>query len=461
MSLAIAQGGPVTLVYGPILTLILVGACALTLAELASVYPTAGGQYHWTSILAPKSVNRALVSHSRQEMFSFADQMQSYCCGMTNVFSWIAICTGIAIIPAQLIVGIALFYNPTYTPQAWHYFLIYQAINGLVLLYNITLLKRSLWIHDVAFFATLTSFFVITITCVARSSSNYQPSVSVWGTFINDSGWSSGGIAFLTGLVTPNYMYAGIDGALHLAEECENASTVVPRALISTLLIGFVSSFTFIIAMLYCTNDLSTVVTSATEVPIFEMWYQATRSDVAATVFVVVLCCAAVFALIGAQQTASRLTWSLARDRAIIGSKWLSEIHPKFEVPVWGLIFNFVIMFIIGCIYLGSSSAFNAFIGSGLVLQHISYAIPAALLMYRKRSEMWLPRDRTFRLPSVAGWSVNAITIGFAILVVIFYDFPTVSPVTSSNMSICSCGWDNPPVACPFEFSDPHVDVAL
>ncbi|KAF3027870.1 hypothetical protein E8E15_010378 [Penicillium rubens] len=418
ISLAIAQGGPVTLVYGPILILILVGCCALTLAELASVYPTAGGQYHWTSILAPKSMNRSL----------------SYFCGMTNAFSWIAICTGIAIIPAQLVVGIALFYNPTYTPQAWHYFLIYQAINGLVLLYNITLLKRSLWIHDVAFFATIASFFVITITCVARSSSNYQPSVSVWGSFVNDSGWSSGGVAFLTSLVTPNYMYAGIDGALHLAEECKNASTVVPRALMSTLLIGFVSSFTFMVAMLYCTSDLDGVVSSATGVPIFEMWYQATRSDVAATVFIVLLCCAAVFALIGAQQTASRLTWSLARDRAIIGSKWLSKIDTMFEVPVWSLAFNFVIMFIIGCIYLGSSSAFNAFIGSGLVLQHISYAIPAALLMYRKRSEMWLPRDRSFRLPSVAGWSVNAITIAFAILVLIFYDFPTVLPVTGSNM---------------------------
>ncbi|CAG7949885.1 unnamed protein product [Penicillium nalgiovense] len=422
VSLAIAQGGPVTLIYGPILILVLVGSCALTLAELASVYPTAGGQYHWTSILAPKSMTRAL----------------SYFCGMTNGFSWIAICTGIAIIPAQLIVGIALFYNPTFTPQAWHYFLIYQTINGLVLLYNITLLKRSLWIHDVAFFATLGSFFVITITCVARSSANYQPSVSVWGTFVNDSGWSSGGVAFLTGLVTPNYMYAGIDGALHLAEECKNASTVVPRALMSTLLIGFVSSFTFMVAMLYCTSDLDAVVASATGVPIFDMWYQATQSDVAATVFVVLLCCAAVFALIGAQQTASRLTWSLARDRAIIGSKWLSEIHTMFEVPVWSLIFNFVIMFIIGCIYLGSSSAFNAFIGSGLVLQHISYAIPAALLMYRKRSEMWLPRDRSFRLPSVAGWSVNAITIAFAILVLVFYDFPAVLPVTGSNMNYTS-----------------------
>lgn len=69
---------------------------------------------------------------------------------MTNVFSWIAICTGIAIIPAQLIIGIVLFYNPNYTPEVWHYFLLYQAINGCVLLYNITLLKRSLWIYDVA-----------------------------------------------------------------------------------------------------------------------------------------------------------------------------------------------------------------------------------------------------------------------------------------------------------------------
>lgn len=166
------------------------------------------------------------------------------------------------------------------------------------------------------------------------------------------------------------------------------------------------------------------------------MWYQATRSSSAATVFIVLLCCAAVFALIGAQQTASRLTWSLARDKAIIGSHWLSEMHSKLEVPVWSLILNFVIMFIIGCIYLGSSSAFNAFIGTGLVLQHISYAFPAALLIYRKRADIWLPRDRSFKLPSFIGWISNITTVCFAILVLIFYDFPPVMPVTGSNMSM-------------------------
>lgn len=165
------------------------------------------------------------------------------------------------------------------------------------------------------------------------------------------------------------------------------------------------------------------------------MWYQATRSRTAATIFIVLLCFAATFALIGAQQTASRLTWSLARDRAIVGSHWLGETHRKLEVPVWSLLFNFTIMFIIGCIYLGSSTAFNAFIGSGLVLQHISYAFPAALIMYRKRSDFWLPRTRSFRLPSIVGWLGNIVTICFAILVLVFYNFPTTMPVSGSSMS--------------------------
>lgn len=305
-------------------------------------------------------------------------------------------------------------------------------------------------------FLTLASFLAITITCIARSAPHYEPSVRVWGTFLNDSGWSSGGVAFLTGLVTPNYMYAGIDGALHLAEECIDAAIVVPRALMSTLLIGFITSFAFMIAMLYCTSDLEAVVASRTgyaryflenhydtrlrrfltfRVPIYEMWRQATQSDTAATVFVVLLCCAATFALIGAQQTASRLTWSLARDRALVGSHWLSQINSHCQVPIWGLIFNFSIMFIIGCIYLGSSSAFNAFIGTGLVLQHISYALPAALLLYRNRSEAWLSKERSFRLPGVIGFTVNIITICFAFLVLIFYDFPTAIPVSGSSMN--------------------------
>lgn len=170
-------------------------------------------------------------------------------------------------------------------------------------------------------------------------------------------------------------------------------------------------------------------------VPVYEIWRQATRSDIAATLFIVLLLLAVVFALNATHQTASRLTWSFARDDALFGSRWLGKIDEKQQVPVAALLFNFAIMFIIGCIYLGSTSAFNAFIGTGLILQHVTYAFPAVLLMMRRRSAKWLPESRSFKLPSIVGWVANVTTVAFAVLVLIFYDFPTVIPVTGTSMS--------------------------
>jgi choline transport protein len=152
-------------------------------------------------------------------------------------------------------------------------------------------------------------------------------------------------------------------------------------------------------------------------------------------VFLVFLMLMSLFALNGSQQTASRLTWSFARDNAMFGSRWLNKISPRQEVPVAALIFNFAIMFVIGCIYLGSTSAFNAFIGTGLILQHVTYAFPAALLLYRKRSALWLPQTRYVKPPSILGWVANVVTVLFAIFVLIFYCFPAFKPVTGSNMS--------------------------
>lgn len=110
---------------------------------------------------------------------------------------------------------------------------------------------------------SLLSFFAIVITCLARST-NKQTSEFVWTTFINESGWSSDGVVLLTSLINPNYMFGGFDGVLHLAEECSNAATAIPRALMSTIIIGFVSSFVFVIAMLYSLNDFDALLGTIT-----------------------------------------------------------------------------------------------------------------------------------------------------------------------------------------------------
>ncbi|KAF3385659.1 hypothetical protein DPV78_012370 [Talaromyces pinophilus] len=160
----------------------------------------------------------------------------------------------------QQIMAIILFFYADFTHHPWHYFLIYQAANILLLLNNIFLLRKTPWIHNAGFMIPLLSFFAIVITCLARST-NKQTSEFVWTIFINESSWSSDGVVFLTSLINPNYMFGEFDGVLHLAQECSNAATAIPRALMSTIIIGFVSPLVFVIAMLYGLSDFDAVLT--------------------------------------------------------------------------------------------------------------------------------------------------------------------------------------------------------
>ncbi|KAJ9644148.1 hypothetical protein H2199_004016 [Coniosporium tulheliwenetii] len=422
MAFSIYQGGPVTVVYGMILILFTMGSTALSLAELSARYPTSGGQYHWTAILSPSRWRRGT----------------SYICGCINMFSWISISAGVCILPCQMITAVATFFHPNYLFERWHIFLEFQAFNVMFLLFNIYIIERAQWIHTVGFVGSIIAVVVIFITCLATSSPK-SSSEYVWTQFVNpDSGWPNG-VVFLTGLVSPNYMYVGIDGAIHLAEECVNATIAVPRTIVLVIVVGFLTAFPFGIAMLYSVTDWEAILTTPTGVPIYQIFLQATKSAAGGTVIFIMMLVFAYFALIASMQSASRLTWSFARDDAIIFSRFFSQIHPTLNVPVWALLFNSSVMFLLGCIYLGSTTAFNALIGVAVVLQQLGFAIPAALLMYRRRAPEYLPHRvgsffTHFNL-GVFGWACNAVTVAWAIIVLIFFNFPNAIPVTGLTMN--------------------------
>lgn len=107
------------------------------------------------------------------------------------------------------------------------------------------------------------------------------------------------------------------------------------------------------------------------------------------------------------------------------------------QAPIWALWANEIVVFLIGCLYMASSTAFNAFIGTGLILQLITFAFPAALLLLRGRPASLLPKQRTYGLPRDVGWIANFFTVGFALVCIVFYDMPAVLPATASNMSKC------------------------
>lgn len=54
MGVSVTTGGPVALIYGLMFTLVGTLACAASIAEMASICPISGAQYHWTYMFAPE-----------------------------------------------------------------------------------------------------------------------------------------------------------------------------------------------------------------------------------------------------------------------------------------------------------------------------------------------------------------------------------------------------------------------
>ena len=92
-----------------------------------------------------------------------------------------------------------------------------------------------------------------------------QSSYNVWHSFVNDTGWDSNGLVFLLGLINATYGFGGLDGAVHLGEDCFEPAETVPRALCLSLIVGFVTAFFFAVATLYCVKDLEAAIHSRTE----------------------------------------------------------------------------------------------------------------------------------------------------------------------------------------------------
>lgn len=169
--------------------------------------------------------------------------------------------------------------------------------------------------------------------------------------------------------------------------------------------------------------------------PIYELWRQATHSDTAATAFLATSLTIIFFAVNAIIQTSSHLIWAFGRDNGLICSKQLSLMHASLGVPVWALIVEEVVVIICGCIYLGSTAAFNALINTAVILQIISFAIPCALLLLRGRSERFLLKGRWFCIPGWLGWVCNGIVVVYAVIELVFFDLPTSIPTTGSSMS--------------------------
>ncbi|MCJ1353349.1 MAG: hypothetical protein MMC33_003334 [Icmadophila ericetorum] len=416
LSLALPSGGSTSVVWG----LITAGICnlciAASMAEFLSAYPTAGGQYHWVAVISwPNWVN-----------------ILSYITGWINVAGWIALTASGGLLGSQFVIGVIALYNPNYTPQRWQQFLVYIGYNLVAFIIN-TFLNSSLpYITKAAFIWSITGFAIISITVLATASPTYSSATFVFREFINQTGWPDG-IAWLLGLLQGGFGLIGYDAVAHMIEEIPNASVVGPRIMIATVGIGVSTGFIFLVILLFVAGDITQVIDSAAG-PLLQILVNATSSNAGAVCLLIIPLVCVLFATISIMTTSSRMTYAFARDRGLPASAFFAKVHPRLGLPLNALYLTTALVIIFGCIFLGSSSAFNAIISASVVALGVSYAIPISINCLRGRSQ--LP-PRSFVLPGVIGWVMNLIGIAYVLVTTVLFLFPPDLPVTGNNMNYC------------------------
>jgi choline transport protein len=214
-------------------------------------------------------------------------------------------------------------------------------------------------VAQITLYTSLISFFVILVTVPACADS-HQPAKFVFATFINNTGWSQGGIAYIVGLVNTNWAFACLDCATHMAEEVNKPERMIPIAIMGTIAIGFVTSWFFSVSMFFSiVGDFSEIVATPTFVPVLELFSLALNSKGGAIALESLIIATGLGCLVASHTWQSRLCWSFARDGGLPGAKWLSKVHPTLDVPVNAHFVSCVIVAAVGSLYLGSYTAFN------------------------------------------------------------------------------------------------------
>lgn len=409
-------GGP--LYFWSFLLMALVALCvAVSLGELSSAFPHAGGQYFWVARLCPSNRYRRFFSY------------------MTGILAWAsAVCTGTSVCLAvpQMVLSMINLTQPSLVQKPWMLFVGFQLTNWLTFTFNC--FERILPFCNKTILAfTISSLVIIFISLLAapesRASGNFV-FLDIW----NMSRWRNG-IAFIIGINGTNWGFSCLDAASHLADEVPDPRRDIPKALVSTMVLGTCTGIPIIIALFFAVSDMDAVVSSG--VPSLEILYQAFNGNVAAAIGLQTLVLlSASGAIIGIHTWQSRMAYAFSRDGGFPFSQYMGKIAPSpFSTPIWAHVWSTTWVSLLGCIALGSTSALNSFISAGILLQYITYSFAISLLLLYGRHNIipgpfWFPR---------LGYIANFVTLAWTIISTIFYCFPYGLPVVASAMNYVSC----------------------
>jgi choline transport protein len=213
--------------------------------------------------------------------------------------------------------------------------------------------------------------------------------------------------------------------------------------MVGSILANGVLGFIYCLILLFGLGDLDSLLQSATGFPFMQLNLNVTASRAGAIVMSLIPTIIATLATAAGLASTSRTFWAFARDDAVPAPRFWSHVDKRLKIPVRMILLVFLLQLLLGFIYLGSTTAFNAVLSMAVLGMYLSYALPIVyMLFYGRGTDKVQPAP--FRMGHKTGAVVNVVALCWLVLAMFFSTWPNFYPVQADTMNystVVMVGW--------------------
>jgi amino acid transporter len=330
--------------------------------------------------------------------------------------------------------GTVSIYDSSFTANNWQLLLIFYGVTLTVFLICAVGDRWLPVVDTMAAVWTLVTGVALLIALAATAKSGRHSASYGLGHYDSSfSGWGSG-FTFFIGLLPHAYTFCAIGMVSSMSEEVADPEVDVPKAISLCVPIGGFAGLIFLLPICFTLPPMADIISESPygqALPYIVHTVMGTPGGAVAIMVQVLL--VGFFCSVSITTTASRCTWAFSRDRGLPMHKvWSSVIADR---PIYALCLVTVVEMLLGLINLGSSSAFTAFVGVGVIGLSVGYLIPISISLLSGRKEV--SRARWTAGPLI-GTAVNVIAIVWILFELLLFSMPTALPVTAVSMNYAS-----------------------
>lgn len=420
----IMAGGPATAVWAWLIGSCMAACIALSVAELVSAYPTAGGMYFVTkNVVPPEHV-----------------ALWAWLIGWSNFLGQTAGVASVAYTVSQMVLATAsmnsglkdsvYFYRPN-ALQTVLLSILLLIIMGVICSLSSKMLNRIVvWFAPINVLASVAISIALLVLTPEKQSARW-----VFTHFTDGSGWGNKGFSFLLGFLSVAWTMTDYDGTTHMSEETHDAATRGPLAIWVAVVVSGLVGWMLTVTFCFCMKDFDGIVGSPTGLPAAQIFLNAggRRGGTVMWFWVILV---QFFTGCSAMLADTRMAYAFSRDDALPLSRIWSTVNSYTQTPVNSVWLVVLLSCILVCIGIGSNQTVVSIFNITAPALDLSYiAVIFAFIIYRNRVPFI---EGPFTLGKWGNF-VRPMAIAWVCFISVVLFFPTARPVTAANMNYGIC----------------------